>query len=74
MPWGRMALPQFSESMTTNALLSFTLVALPLLVLFSAITYYVIEKPFFELRRSYLKKKPEVNTNIPAETTAPSPS
>ncbi|RBP36673.1 peptidoglycan/LPS O-acetylase OafA/YrhL [Roseimicrobium gellanilyticum] len=58
MPWGRMALPQLSESMTTNALLGFTFVALPLLVLFSAITYYVIEKPFFELRRSYLKKKP----------------
>ena len=71
MPWGRMSLPQFSESMTTNALLSFTFVALPLLVLFSAITYYVIEKPFFELRRSYLKKKPEANSNVPAESAAP---
>jgi peptidoglycan/LPS O-acetylase OafA/YrhL len=74
MPWGRMALPQFSESMTTNALLSFTFVALPLLVAFSAITYYVIEKPFFEMRRSYLKKKPQVETKAPVETTASSPS
>lgn len=50
-------IPQLSRSMTTNAFLSVGLVVMPLIALFSWLIFHVIEKPFFELRKSYLIKR-----------------
>jgi peptidoglycan/LPS O-acetylase OafA/YrhL len=49
-------IPQLSKSMTTNAMLSVCLVVMPLIAAFSWLLYTVIEKPFFALRKSYLKE------------------
>ena len=48
-------IPQLSKSMTTNAALSICLVVMPLIAAFSWLLYTVIEKPFFALRKPYLK-------------------
>ncbi len=48
-------LPQFSHSLTTNALLSVVLLVLPMLTAFTWLVFMVIERPFFDLRKSYLK-------------------
>lgn len=50
-------IPQFSSSMTTNAVLTVCLVIMPVIAAVSWLTYHVIEKPFFELRKSYLKDR-----------------
>jgi peptidoglycan/LPS O-acetylase OafA/YrhL len=53
-PWHRW-LPLLSTSYPTAAILSVLLFVLPVIVLFSWLLYTVIEKPFFELRKTYLK-------------------
>ncbi len=50
-------LPQFAQSLTTNAALTFTFVILPFLSAFSWLTFQIIERPFIEMRRSYLRKE-----------------
>jgi peptidoglycan/LPS O-acetylase OafA/YrhL len=63
MPFHRW-LPQLSDNYPMNALLSVLFVVLPLLVTFSCLTYYVIERPFFELRRSYVLKHPDPSAAV----------
>jgi peptidoglycan/LPS O-acetylase OafA/YrhL len=55
VPWHKW-IPQLSGSMTTNAALSVLLVVLPVIVGVSWLVFEVVERPFFELRRSYLIK------------------
>jgi len=58
-------LGQFTKSFTDFSVISFTVFLLPFLVLFSWLTYQVIEKPFFELRRLYIRKpKPDESTAL----------
>jgi peptidoglycan/LPS O-acetylase OafA/YrhL len=59
-------IPQLSRSMPTNAALSVVLVVMPIIVGFSWLIYLVIEKPFFELRKSYLIRNAE-DTNQPKD-------
>ena len=59
-------LPQFSKNLTNFAALGFILVLLPFLTLFSWLTYSVIERPFFEMRRSYIRK-PKAETSAVEE-------
>ena len=49
-------LPQFTKSLTINAAATFTFVLLPILAAFSWLTYQIIERPFIEMRRSYLRR------------------
>ena len=50
-------LPQLSTSLTGNALLSVLLIVLPVLTAFTWLVFLLIERPFFELRKSYLIKR-----------------
>ncbi len=49
-------LPQLTKSLTINAAVTFTFVLLPILAAFSWLTYQIIERPFIEMRRSYLRR------------------
>jgi peptidoglycan/LPS O-acetylase OafA/YrhL len=49
---------RFPTDTISGALLNVTLVLLPITYGLSALTYLVIEKPFLDLRRSYLKELP----------------
>jgi peptidoglycan/LPS O-acetylase OafA/YrhL len=53
MPFHRW-IPRLSASMTTNAALSVIFVVMPLMIAVSYLIYCVIERPFFELRKSYI--------------------
>lgn len=45
----------FSDSVINNALLNTFLIILPMVILLSLITFHLIEKPFLNLRVSYIK-------------------
>lgn len=64
-------IPQLLDNYPMNALLSVLIAVLPVLVPFSCLTYYVIEKPFFELRRSYIVKDIPKNGSAPPEGALP---
>jgi peptidoglycan/LPS O-acetylase OafA/YrhL len=61
----------FPTDAYTGALLNSTLVLLPITYALSALTYLVIEKPFLDLRRSYLQTRP---ASAPAAATEPEPA
>jgi peptidoglycan/LPS O-acetylase OafA/YrhL len=50
-------IPQLSRSMTTHAAFACCLFVMPAVAAFSWLLYYVIERPFFELRKPYLREK-----------------
>ncbi len=62
---------RLSDDPRTGAILNATLVLMPLTYALSALTYLVIEKPFLELRRSYLKS---VSIAPPAPAAEPEPA
>ena len=59
--------PLISSSLTTNAALVFLFIVLPVLALFSWLTYAVIELPFFSLRKTYIEKDKPLEAAAVAE-------
>ncbi len=60
-------IPLLSNNYSSNAFLSVLLVVLPLLTAFSWLTHQIIERPFFELRKSYILKDLEPKSGAVAE-------
>ncbi len=59
-------IPLLHKNYPINAFLSVLFVVMPLLVVLSWLTYLIIERPFFELRKTYIRKDSEPEPSVTA--------
>jgi peptidoglycan/LPS O-acetylase OafA/YrhL len=57
----------FAPTSFLTGLLFLSVVVLPVLVAFSALTFYLIEEPFLTMRRKYLQASPVVPMGTASE-------